>query len=101
MVSKALEKDRALRYQAPPKSAPTSNASSATRNPRSSTAATTAVVPPRKRMSLANKGDDHFGSVVLVAGLALFAQRGLQELQLKSMDSIAVLPIVKCHWRFE
>src|SRR5260370_29084906 len=35
-----------------------------------------------------------FGSLVLLAGLVLFAQRGFQEIQLKSMDSVAVLPIV-------
>jgi len=80
MVSKALEKDRPRVTKAPPKSRRPQR-SSATRNPRSSPPPPTAVVPTRKRMSLATKVTIIFGSVVLRRMvLTLFAQRGLQEL---------------------
>src|SRR6266481_2348843 len=94
IVSKALEKDRALRYQ----SASEIGADLKRLKRDSESSRVTAAVPvpaqPRKRMSLTTKLAIVFGSIVLVAGLVLLAKRGLQEIGLKSMDSIAVLPIV-------
>jgi len=94
IVSKALEKDRALRYQ----SASEIGADLKRLKRDSESSRVTAAVPvpaqPRKRMSLTTKLAIVFGSIVLVAGLVLLAKRGLQEIGRKSMDSIAVLPIV-------
>ncbi len=93
IVSKALEKDRALRYQ----SAAEIGADLKRLKRDSDSARVPSQVPaaaPRKRMSLTTKVTIVFGTLVLIAGLVLFAKRGLQELQLKSMDSVAVLPIV-------
>ena len=94
IVSKALEKDRALRYQSASEIGADLKRLKRDSESMRVTAAAPVVVPPRKGMSLATKVTIVFGSLVLVAGLALFAQRGLQEIQLKSMDSIAILPIV-------
>jgi serine/threonine protein kinase/Tfp pilus assembly protein PilF len=93
IVAKALEKDRPLRYQS---AAEISADLKRLKRDTDSTRVTAALpaVAPRKRMSLMTKVAIVFGSLVLVAGLVLFAQRGLQEFQLKSMDSVAVLPIV-------
>src|SRR6266851_1131556 len=92
IVSKALEKDRALRYQ----SASEIGADLKRLKRDSESSRVTAAVPvpaqPRKRMSLTTKLAIVFGSIVLVAGLVLLAKRGLQEIGRKSMDSIAVLP---------
>jgi len=94
IVSKALEKDRALRYQ----SASEIGADLKRLKRDSESSRVTAAVPvpaqPRKRMSLTTKLAIVFGSIVLVAGLVLLAKRGLQEIGRKPMDSIAVLPIV-------
>jgi len=91
MVAKALEKDARFATKGLPKSAPTSNASSATPNPRAS--------PPPLRPwfhGAANvphdKANDRFRLAGAPGRSCPICTRGLQEIQLKSLDSIAVCP---------
>ena len=93
IVSKTLEKDRALRYQSAAEIAADLKRLKRDSDSVRITAAQPAVTPP-KRWSLPKKFAFASAALVLVVALEIVAQHFWYEMQLKSMDSVAVLPIV-------
>jgi eukaryotic-like serine/threonine-protein kinase len=93
IVSKALEKDPALRYQS---AAEIGADLKRLRRDTDSTRVTAAVpsVTVRKGWSLRRKLAIGAAGLVLLTVVVVVARHGIQELQLKTMDSVAVLPIV-------